>query len=381
MNISDYITDIYVERNNNASHNLYGHANGFKPPYVSYSGFVYTIFAKCFAIHITDTDITSFTVTLRNDVFPNNIRPQQSGIFRIHPHYPNQFLQSHAFSRGSWPKRENNKTFYMNFRLQGMEVVMRRHKHGDNCIENWKKYDQIVLKKHLSNVGCRAPYHSSSLGLPVCNSSDQMKQTVLAMGTGAINDYPLPCRGPEQIGSLYYDSELRNLTCEQRWENNCFGNTSIRLDMLNPRFKLIQQSKAIGVQDLIGNCGGYLGLFLGYALMQLPELLSLAVSKFRKVVGEERKQPINNESKTSIQDRMICEREGVEINIQHDTIQQSNEAQCNCNDNSSQPDVTQLVDELRTEMEEKLKRICDCLSDRKDKDPQFARNIGSSTAE
>ena len=33
------------------------------------------------------------------------------------------------------------------------------------------------------------------------------------------------------------------------------------------------QTRAFTFDDLVGSCGGFIGLFLGYALIQIPELL------------------------------------------------------------------------------------------------------------
>ena len=32
-------------------------------------------------------------------------------------------------------------------------------------------------------------------------------------------------------------------------------------------------SRAYSLDDLIGTCGGYIGMFLGYAIIQLPQLI------------------------------------------------------------------------------------------------------------
>ena len=40
-------------------------------------------------------------------------------------------------------------------------------------------------------------------------------------------------------------------------------------------YKEIEQVRAYDVQSLVGNVGGYIGLFLGYALRELPTFLLL----------------------------------------------------------------------------------------------------------
>ena len=51
------------------------------------------------------------------------------------------------------------------------------------------------------------------------------------------------------------------------------GNDSILLnivDYLDQNFKEIKQVRAFGFESLIGNIGGYIGLFLGASIIQLP---------------------------------------------------------------------------------------------------------------
>ena len=47
---------------------------------------------------------------------------------------------------------------------------------------------------------------------------------------------------------------------------------------------LVEQSRAMGGLSLFGNMGGYIGIFLGVALMQLPDLLAYFISRFRKLM-------------------------------------------------------------------------------------------------
>ena len=53
-----------------------------------------------------------------------------------------------------------------------------------------------------------------------------------------------------------------------------FPNDSIvltQIDLTNQNFKEIRQVRAFGIESLIGNIGGYIGLFLGASIIQLPQ--------------------------------------------------------------------------------------------------------------
>ena len=52
--------------------------------------------------------------------------------------------------------------------------------------------------------------------------------------------------------------------------NNWF---SIVIRFLNPRFKLTVQKKEVDFQSLIGYVGGYIGLFMGFTVAEIPEVI------------------------------------------------------------------------------------------------------------
>ena len=55
------------------------------------------------------------------------------------------------------------------------------------------------------------------------------------------------------------------------------GNNSwiLRVKFRSQEYKEIKQVRAYDAQSLIGNAGGYIGLFLGYALRELPSFLQI----------------------------------------------------------------------------------------------------------
>ena len=53
--------------------------------------------------------------------------------------------------------------------------------------------------------------------------------------------------------------------------------------ILDKTFMEIEQTKALTALALFGNAGGYLGMFLGCALMQLPDFMYTLHEWFRKL--------------------------------------------------------------------------------------------------
>ena len=67
--------------------------------------------------------------------------------------------------------------------------------------------------------------------------------------------------------------------------NNNFRNSSyfiIRQFYRQKTFTEKIQTRAYTFDDLVGSCGGFIGLFLGYALIQIPELIEFACHIVKK---------------------------------------------------------------------------------------------------
>ena len=158
----------------------------------------------------------------------------------------------------------------MSFNLKGMEVNIERYKKNrNNCIENWKNYDNITLENHLRNVGCKTPDQITSDAWPVCNGKEKMKSARLRLHDEKIR----PCREIESIDYDFGESErslnVVPLVNGRPWKNwICFV-----YRILNPRFKVIVQRKDVDFQTLVGYIGGYIGIFTGFAITQIPDYI------------------------------------------------------------------------------------------------------------
>ena len=58
-------------------------------------------------------------------------------------------------------------------------------------------------------------------------------------------------------------------------------------------------SRAIGIQGLIGNVGGYIGLFLGYSFLQIPDFIIFIVLRAKGWLELIREGGDRNHTKTS----------------------------------------------------------------------------------
>ena len=52
------------------------------------------------------------------------------------------------------------------------------------------------------------------------------------------------------------------------------------------KFQISFHFRAIDIQALIGTIGGYIGLFLGYSVLQIPSMLALLICRTNKWFSE-----------------------------------------------------------------------------------------------
>ena len=125
---------------------------------------------------------------------------------------------------------------------------------------------------HDRKAGCTPPYHEYIENLPVCSTKDQMLASMFNLRFDDYGENP-PCEGMEKI---YYSFEEADLD-ETKWYEPGYFWVGIWIN--NQKFKEIVQIKAIDLNGLVGYIGGYIGLILGYSILQIPDFLSRITKK------------------------------------------------------------------------------------------------------
>ena len=263
LNILDYIGD-YIVHWRNGSKIVYNMSNSVlrKPPRVIYSGFLNGYITKCFTIEIRNKhmqQVKGVYYSYKQQIFgiyPNGSRPTD-GSFGTIFHIPSQFLLSMQTARYGWPERNGKSGYYMSFTINVMEVLRRRNKRKDPCTSNWRGFDQFVMDHILAKVGCRAPYQTQyRTDLPICTGREKMKESLFAFDAARsfTAEFTQPCVAMTNIQDHYTEVDTL-LIGKGEW----FGTLIIFPDHL----RYIRQSKEITFHTLVGNAGGYIGLFLG----------------------------------------------------------------------------------------------------------------------
>ena len=241
---------------------------------------------KCFKFNVPfreNVKMSALRVEFKNAIFPKNgQRPSDgwdSGGMHIFFHYPNQFSKSFPTNKRFWQNRKSNRNSnHIRFYHKEMEVLTKRQKRDEQCLENeYASIDDWLIYHIMDTIKCRPPYWSNKLisntSFPVCDSKEQLYEAVdhffnFFYGNKENNS---PCIEIVNLGIDYEESEDRNVT---------EGATRISLYYRSNTFKEIKQMRAYTGMMLLGNVGGFFGVLLGYAFVQIPGFINMICFDF-----------------------------------------------------------------------------------------------------
>ena len=228
----------------------------------SFSGFVNGKFARCFSIGISrnfakfaQAIILRFKSTL-SDVL-KNMQNKGLGETVLVSNYPEQVCRYVNKYRNIWQTASKR---YMNIvvAIASMEILRRRNKKNDPCIPNWKDYDNVLKRGHVSKVECSTPYLIES-SKPICSSAVKMNES--RYDVNLMREKFKPCQGMSNVEIDYLDL---GVTATH------INGPGMELTIEYPsEVKMITQARSVDLHALIGSIGGYIGLFLGMTSMIL----------------------------------------------------------------------------------------------------------------
>ena len=172
--------------------------------------------------------IYTFGLKVRNNFFPRGIRPtalDKDG-FSVYFHYPGQRFTSIFTIKYDWERKSNkSRSYYMRYEIKDIEVNRHRVRPQEPCIEDWKKYDQIVMDDIMIKAGCRSPHWEPAHNLSLCSKSEQMTRFVDQPSTATVEAFGPPCTAIENLHYRYYEQEdLNDSKYCLNLQNRCYLN-------------------------------------------------------------------------------------------------------------------------------------------------------------
>ena len=162
-------------------------------------------------------------------------------------HYPSQFFLLKILEQRSVFLEQVAIT---NLFIEKLEIIKQRNSRNRKCSNDVDNYDKTIVVDVIHKTGCRPPYIKLPQSFPKCKTQKEIAVGKIDMLTRTRVRIPDACHRITEV--------------RQNFENIDDNSSSWLLIIANPDFvKLITQSKDVDVHALIGNIGGYLGLFLG----------------------------------------------------------------------------------------------------------------------
>ena len=246
IELQDYFLGAYVKLRNESNYR-----NATVRHEVNFNGFDgFNTFIKCYEVvldmphlrnveqlflyydqkrHVDDTD-TGYTYRTFEAAF----------------HYPGQFLLALDVSFGDWAKV---RPIY--YKIEDIEIMRGRNSRKRSCTpySDIVSFDDMVQKKHTISKGCTAPYLQRHEGTTRCSTKETIKHALYEWSTVRAQYYPACC---QRISKMTIES--KGVSSEE----------TFYVKVIYPEYvKVIEQSKDVDIHALIGNIGGYVGLFLG----------------------------------------------------------------------------------------------------------------------
>ena len=236
---------------------------------------------KCFSFNVPfkkDVKLSSVNVELNNSIFPNNgqrpVDGWKSGGIHVSFHYPKQFVRSFPTNKRHWQMKKSEKnSHHIQFYVKDMEVLRKRQKKEEKCLEEGTlEIDDWFIRYVMNHVKCSTPYWSDKLALnssiPVCNKKEQLRNITsrsFRFFYGS-EESVSPCTEIVKISTDYAEPKDDNLDV---------NTTKISVYYRMDTYKEIKQMRAYTGMMLLGNVGGFFGILLGYAVVQVPDFLNI----------------------------------------------------------------------------------------------------------
>ena len=196
-NISDFVLSYDLDLMNGTLLTNVRSKVFFRYPYVTYNWISLGNVVKCFGFEITNSNVKTMRINLIRDIFPARIRPSDGG-FAMLLHYSNQVTWSYRTVKRIWPSHDKTSNFKLGMILKGMTVYVQRYKYRlNNCIWNWKQYDQITIQNHINKMGCKVPYQGGNYNGTLCKNKTANKESRFRFSLQR-NGVP-PCRSIDKI--------------------------------------------------------------------------------------------------------------------------------------------------------------------------------------
>lgn len=196
---------------------------------------------------------------------------------QIFTHYPGQLISS--FDKPKYKsslsyllsslKQPGSTYNVLDFKVSQCRMLRKREDSNVPCNKKIRNHDHFIMQRIINRLGCIPPYWRNIIAV-----------------THQINE----CTGAEKLKEAYrYLSNFKKILNEE--DHSCDEILLQSIDSINYRptpmpqdismafyytekiYEEIRYTRAMGFESWLSNVGGFVGIFLGYSIMQIPDIL------------------------------------------------------------------------------------------------------------
>ena len=223
----------------------------------TFNGFhtIGTRFLKCFTM-ILNVEEPRRVKEIMVDFDKRKTKSDRIDELYIIVHYPSQFFLLNSIEMRKVPI--GYQVAFTTLSLEKLEILKQRNSRHRKCFKDIDNYDKAIVDEVLHKTGCRPPYLQSHQSYPKCKTQKDIKNGTIDILARKRVQIPNACL---RISEVRQNFENANSNSSRYTPTN--SPTWTFVIAYPEEVKIITQSKDVDVHSLIGNIGGYLGLFLG----------------------------------------------------------------------------------------------------------------------
>ena len=206
--------------------------------------------------------------------------------FEVFMHHPGQLIRSFhkpVFKTVLDTKQDEGVKHawdkVLNIKIEEVTVLRKRYDSNTPCDSKLDHLDDTNLIENIIRlVGCFPTYWKKFAMDKLLNMSQ--------------------CHSPSEYGKIYnyiqnykdvmltYDppcTEMKVLTKVDREEENKWDGPCMKILYIDSHYLNIANVQSFGFESFVSGVGGFIGIFLGYSLLQIPVLLECVISFFQNM--------------------------------------------------------------------------------------------------
>ena len=283
MDLKDYVKSVSaLHKYGGSSHYSWIHndyheskdmlkSSELKPNFPFYTSFRHGSM-KCFSLDISDKNmpgVLKYTTEVLIIEW-KNVNLLSSSMPGYFMHYPGQLFRASPLVAEYIP----NQGFFTgllsakNFWIDSVEVLKRRNTLKSECLEDSEKDQEYIISKLFEKTQCKPPNWKDAK-YPTCNSKISMaKSYVHSMFFGDAKFLNKTIRPCNQLKTIVFQTQDIPMVKE---DINVHSNHTMFIIFKGTTYKEILHIRSFDIESLVGNMGGYIGLFLGFAIWQVPD--------------------------------------------------------------------------------------------------------------